>query len=326
MQRRKERACGRSYVLHRAVECGSVGLRRRVEAGQLAHELQGRGVDFVLGCRGLEIEQRTDIAAHDLEVLCTGALHDLSDKGVMGHLGCKASSDGCRRASHHESVAPNKEAMQTGHMWGKRVVRAIALIGLAFALAACATTAPEAGDWKIERGQDRILGKPAAYAHVAARSRNDLAQANPHLIAAASLQLGCFDNSPTVRIEFNHRIGTNRTSVLNYRFDENPGRETSARFLQTYKTAVIENKDDVARFVNELRTASKLYVRVMSHLAGTSSVEFPVQGGAMAADAAYANCPLPPAPVSGARLTLTQGSHLFARNESRPRFVTVSEP
>src|ERR1700733_8385433 len=48
----------------RAVERLGIGLRRRVEAGQFAHELQCRGMDLGMGRRRLKIEQRLDVAAH----------------------------------------------------------------------------------------------------------------------------------------------------------------------------------------------------------------------------------------------------------------------
>src|SRR5450631_207525 len=47
-----------------AVEGFGVGLRRLVEARKFAHELQRGGLDFILGRRRLEIEQRLDVAAH----------------------------------------------------------------------------------------------------------------------------------------------------------------------------------------------------------------------------------------------------------------------
>src|SRR5260370_40298154 len=47
--------------LDRTIERRLVGLRRLVEAGQLAHELQRGGLDFILGRRRLEIEQRLDV-------------------------------------------------------------------------------------------------------------------------------------------------------------------------------------------------------------------------------------------------------------------------
>ena len=101
----------------------------------------------------------------------------------------------------------------------------------------------------------------------------------------------CSDLIPANGLEFNQRVGSNRTSVLSYRFDENPGRDTQARFLATYKIAVIEDPNEVAQFVDQLRNSSKLYVRVVSHIAGTTTVEFPVKGAPAAIEAAFQNCP-----------------------------------
>jgi hypothetical protein len=175
-------------------------------------------------------------------------------------------------------------------------VRAMAVVGAVSMLGGCVTAAaPEAGQWKIDRGYDRIAGKPTATAELVARSRNEREQDRRYpqvQLQLGSLQLQCFDNAPVVRLEFNHRVGSNRTSTLSYRFDGNPGRDAQARFLQTFKVAVIEDPTEVAQFVDQLRSSATLYVRVMSHVAGTSSVEFALKGAPAAIDAAFQNCPV----------------------------------
>lgn len=179
-------------------------------------------------------------------------------------------------------------------------MRAIAVVGAvsvaSSVLGGCVTaTTPEAGAWKIERGYDRILGKPAGVAQLDARSRNERQQQLRYprdQLQIGSLQLSCFDNAPVIRLVFNHRIGSNRTSTLSYRFDDSPGRDAEVRFLNTFTTAVIEDPKEVARFVEQLRGSNTLYVRVMSHVAGTSTVEFPLKGAPMAIEAAYQSCPV----------------------------------
>lgn len=175
-------------------------------------------------------------------------------------------------------------------------MRVLAVVCAMSVLGGCVTAeAPQAGAWKIERGYDRILGKPAGVALLNARSRNVRQQELRYpydQLQLGSLQLTCFANAPVVRFEFNHRIGSNRTSRLSYRFDDNPGREAEARFLPPYKTVLIEDPGEVARFAEQLRKSSTLYVRVTSHLAGTSTVEFPLKGAALAIDAAYQSCPI----------------------------------
>lgn len=195
-------------------------------------------------------------------------------------------------------------------------MRAIAVVSALSVLGGCVTaTNPEAGNWKIVRGYDRILGKPSGTAELLARSRNEREQElrYPQVqLQLGSLQLQCFENAPVVRLEFNHRIGSNRTSTLSYRFDQNPGRDAEVRFLQTYKVAVIEDRKEVARFVEQLRAANTLYIRVMSHVAGTSTVEFSLKGAPAAIEAAYQSCPIDSpgprtaaAPGSGARSSVS---------------------
>ena len=193
-------------------------------------------------------------------------------------------------------------------------MRAIAVVGAVTVLGGCVTaTTPEAGAWKIERGYDRIVGKPAGVAQLDARSRNERQQQLRYprdQLQIASLQLSCFDNAPIVRLAFNHRIGSNRTSTLSYRFDDNPGRDAEVRFLNTFTTAVIEDPKEVALFVEQLRASNTLYVRVMSHVAGTSTVEFAIKGAPVAIDAAYQSCSVNSAqtPRSAARLGETPHS------------------
>src|SRR5262249_13534392 len=53
------------HLLDRFAKGGLIDLRGRIEAAQLAHELEGGCADLLIGRRWLEIEQRLDAAAHD---------------------------------------------------------------------------------------------------------------------------------------------------------------------------------------------------------------------------------------------------------------------
>src|SRR6185437_1553541 len=64
LQRGQQSPGAVGHFRDRAVERFGIGLRRRVETGKLAHELQRGGVDLGMGRRRLEIEQRLDVAAH----------------------------------------------------------------------------------------------------------------------------------------------------------------------------------------------------------------------------------------------------------------------
>ena len=63
-------------------------------------------------------------------------------------------------------------------------------------------------------------------------------------------------------------MGSERNSFLGYRFDENPGHETNARFVASASTVIIEDDKEVAEFVRELATAKVLYIRIRSFNAG----------------------------------------------------------
>src|SRR6185436_5515597 len=56
-----------------AVEGLLVGLRRAVEAAELAHELQRRGANLLVGRRRLEVVEVADVAAHETPPDSTGS-------------------------------------------------------------------------------------------------------------------------------------------------------------------------------------------------------------------------------------------------------------
>jgi hypothetical protein len=137
--------------------------------------------------------------------------------------------------STNDKIARHEQAVHTERgAWG-RPVRAILFGALALALAAC--NAKEAGEWKIEQRLDRVSDKPQYTVGLVARSHNRKAeQQHPTRLKLASLQLMCFDNAPVVRLHFTHDVGSNRNSRLNYRFDQNPGRDPSVRIMQDFQT------------------------------------------------------------------------------------------
>jgi hypothetical protein len=178
------------------------------------------------------------------------------------------------------------------------VVRCVLAVVAAVALSACAgrdplvsnASAVPSGDWRIERQVDRITGAPLSSAFVMTKNSSNSQVDFPQ---PAQLHLLCFKDQPIVRLVFEFKVGSNKNSVLGYRFDEKPGHEINdARFLQDFKTVVIEEKADVAQFVSELATSEVLYVRIRSLNSGRSTAEFHLKGAPAAIEAGYAGCPL----------------------------------
>jgi hypothetical protein len=152
---------------------------------------------------------------------------------------------------------------------------------------------PAPSAWTINRKIDRITGQPASTAHVITTKTS---RSGRHLLGGVAVELLCFENKPVVRVIFSLRAGANRNSTLAYRFDEKPGHDAKATFLQDHKTIVIDDKAEVAQFLDELSTSNNLFVRVNSVFVGQSSAEFRVHGGKEAIEAAYAPCPSKPDP------------------------------
>ena len=180
-------------------------------------------------------------------------------------------------------------------VWG--VVRIFPVALAASLLGACVTRDPTvstanavpSGNWKIERQVDRITGAPLSSAFLMTRTVSNSTVVFPQ---PTMLQLLCFKNQPTVRIAFPFKVGSVHNSEFGYRFDEKPGHEPAARFLAGYTTVIIDDKAEVAQFVNELTTSHELYVRIRSLTAGRSTAEFHLDGAPAAVSAAYAGCPV----------------------------------
>ena len=139
---------------------------------------------------------------------------------------------------------------------------------------------------------DRISGDPAPKAWIATTKTTYTRTGTPW---PAVIALTCFQKRPIIRFIFEYKIGSNKNSTVAYRFDDKPGRDAEATILPDYKTIVIDDKAEVARFMDELASSNVLLVRVNSLFAGRSTAEFRVQGAPPAIEAITAGCLLPSA-------------------------------
>ena len=74
------------------------------------------------------------------------------------------------------------------------------------------------------------------------------------------------------------------------------------RFVDDFKSFVIEDSAELASFIPELTRSHVLYVRIRSFTSGRTSVEFKLDGADAAVAAAYTSCPLkPPQPTAAKR-------------------------
>jgi hypothetical protein len=171
------------------------------------------------------------------------------------------------------------------------VVRAVWPAFAALALCACATAEkpgdPAAGNWTIQQTVDRINDATSPRVFLASTASNN--RRGP--VGPTIVQLMCFDKAPIVRFAFEAKVGVNNTLVLEYRFDQNPGRKATARVLSDHQTVVIEDKAAVAQFLQELTRSNVLYVRITSLTAGTTEAEYRLAGAPVAIETAYAGCP-----------------------------------
>ncbi len=162
---------------------------------------------------------------------------------------------------------------------------------LALSLCGCGaggSTGPSAGNWAISQQIDRISGANTTRAKLSAFT----VSGNRQQLGLAHIHLLCFDNRPTVRLSYPFRVGANSSAIVEYRFDKNPGRKATVRFMPDFRTIVIDDRAEVTQIADGLASAAIFYVRVSSLHIGRAEAEFRVPGGGVATDAAYAECPL----------------------------------
>lgn len=189
--------------------------------------------------------------------------------------------------------------------------RAGALLAAAFALGGCAgealrtetATKPDTGKWRFESRNDPISGAQVTTAWLSISSYNFLSGN----VYAGELQLMCFKSRPVVRLAFNMKVGSDRTAALAYRFDELPGQHVNASFFAREGIIVIDRKDEVVQFVDQLKDAQTLFLRVTRLRGGGFTAKFPVQGASQAVEATYADCPLRDKPKT--RTSAAAGRH-----------------
>ena len=154
------------------------------------------------------------------------------------------------------------------------------------------------GHWRIEQQVDRVTGAPVSNVQV---GTTNVSNGRIPFPPPARLQLLCFKEQPSVLIVFGFKIGSTRNAKLGYRFDDKPGHQPTVRIVEGYKSVVIEDPVEVARFANEMATSNVLYMHIRALNAMRTNAEFPVDGAPAAIAAAYAGCPLTDDAKTGAK-------------------------
>jgi hypothetical protein len=182
-------------------------------------------------------------------------------------------------------------------------MRVLALAGVALLLSGCGVARDpyvqgantvSSGEWKIERTADRVTGTAITSASLFTKNSSHTGVDYAKL---AQMQLMCFERTPVVRFSFEFKIGSDKNSMLGYRFDDKPGHDNvESRVLDGYTVIVIEDKTAVAQFVDELVNSNLLYLRLRSLNAGRTTAEFHVAGAGAAVQAGFAECPVTPLP------------------------------
>jgi len=173
--------------------------------------------------------------------------------------------------------------------WSSSAVVCAVVLGLGSGLVAfIATAAAESsGDWRITTRVDSVTGAKILNVRLEARKT---AHDGLFLAPDALLQLGCLKNHPLIHVAFAFQIGSKADSEISYRFDNQPAQPVEARILRGLRIMVIEDKNEVAKFIDGLATANALYLVISSLDKGRTSAEFRVAGAQTPIEWITANC------------------------------------
>lgn len=82
-----------------------------------------------------------------------------------------------------------------------------------------------------------------------------------------------------MRFAFEFKIGSDKNTILGYRFDDKPGHDSVASRVLTGETAIlIDNPVAVAEFLNEMTGSQKLYLRIRSLTLGRTTGRVSARG------------------------------------------------
>ena len=150
-----------------------------------------------------------------------------------------------------------------------------------------AAEAASAGDWQISQKVDSVTG--ARIANIFVRS-SKVAHSGLLFAPDSYLQLGCLKGQSVLQLVFAFQVGSKNDSDVSYGFDRTPNHRVTARFMRGLKIMVIENKRDVAKFLDGLATAKLLYLTISSMAKGRASAEFRVAGAPAVIEVLRAGC------------------------------------
>jgi hypothetical protein len=143
------------------------------------------------------------------------------------------------------------------------------------------------GEWQISRATDSVTGGKTANIQIMS---DNTSHGGLTFARGAELQLVCFGGQPVVHFMFGFQIGSKADSEISYRFDERSAHRIKPHILRGLEKMVIENKAEVAQFMNELGTASVLYVSINSLAKGSSAASFNVAGAQPAIELLHTAC------------------------------------
>jgi hypothetical protein len=169
------------------------------------------------------------------------------------------------------------------------IVALAVLVGIASARGPliAGAAAESSGDWQINVRTDSITGAKILNVKLEARKT---AHDGLFLPPDAVLQLGCLKSHPLIHVSFAFQIGSKGDSEISYRFDQQPTEPVEARILRGLRIMVIEDKKEVAKFIDGLATANALFLVISSLDKGRTSAEFRVAGAQTAIDWITVNC------------------------------------
>ncbi|HET7447575.1 MAG TPA: hypothetical protein VFJ49_06650 [Methyloceanibacter sp.] len=162
-------------------------------------------------------------------------------------------------------------------------------------LSACAGISPlgpgaevtSSGAWQISKSTDSVTGEATGNIKLTANQTSHDGRTFP---GGTGLQLVCFKGQPVVHFIFIFQIGSKSDSEISYRFDDKPAHTIKPHILRGLEMMVIEDRSEVAQFMNGLATANTLYLTINSLAKGGSTASFNVAGASPAIELVHKAC------------------------------------
>lgn len=169
----------------------------------------------------------------------------------------------------------------------RTIAFALAAIVLPIANPATAAELNQPFSWRWSESRDAITDKIVRTGHVDTLTLrlNGMPQ-----IGFGSVLVGCVGGKPLMVFDWGPKVAGKAGLAVQYRFEGQPGRQVTARYVRTTRQ-IVSKPGDIRQFLADASKSDRLYVRVVSDRYGTVEARFTARAGAELAALLGRHCP-----------------------------------